>query len=55
MGDDIVTRLSCIYVAHGCGECTFCLAKAEIQRLTAEVNDLRLQVVTLSTPRSVGN
>ena len=30
-------------------------AADEIERLTAEVNDLRLQVVTLSTPRGVGN
>jgi len=36
--DDIVTRLQCIYDADGCGQCTFCLAKAEIESLRAEVD-----------------
>jgi hypothetical protein len=36
---DIVTRLQCIYDKDGCGQCTFCLAKAEIERLRAEVEE----------------
>jgi hypothetical protein len=35
MTDNIVTRLQCIYDKDGCGQCTFCLAKAEIERLRA--------------------
>lgn len=35
MTDDIVTRLRCNYADDGCGQCTFCLAKAEIERLRA--------------------
>lgn len=35
MADDIMTRLQCIYDKDGCGQCTFCLAKAEIERLRA--------------------
>jgi len=30
-----MTRLQCIYDKDGCGQCTFCLAKAEIERLRA--------------------
>ena len=37
VADDIVTRLQCIYNPDGCGQCTFCLAKAEIERLRAQV------------------
>ena len=36
MADSIVTRLQCIYEEDGCDQCTFCLAKAEIERLRAE-------------------
>jgi len=35
VADDIMTRLQCIYHKDGCGQCTFCLAKAEIERLRA--------------------
>lgn len=41
MGDDIVTRLGCAFPRHGttdCELCTFCLAKAEIERLRAVLN-----------------
>ena len=41
MADDIVKQLQCIYNKNGCGRCTFCLAKAEIERLRAEVERLR--------------
>lgn len=60
MHDDIVTRLGCAYPRHNvtdCGLCTFCLAKADIERLRTEnarlweadpasddVHDLRWQV-----------
>ena len=37
MADDIVTRLKCIYVEGGCGQCTFCLARNEIERLRSLV------------------
>jgi len=37
VADDIVTQLQCIYDKDGCGQCTFCLAKAEIERLRAQV------------------
>ena len=40
MTDDIVTRLRCIYDPDGCGQCTFCLAKAEIERLRGIAEDL---------------
>ena len=33
MTDDILTRLQCIYDKDGCGLCTFCLAKVEIENL----------------------
>lgn len=38
MDDDIVKRLGCALVSHGsaeqsCGECAYCLAAAEIERL----------------------
>jgi len=39
VADDIVTRLNCAYPRHGttdCELCTFCLAKAEIERLRTE-------------------
>ena len=40
MTDDIVKRLGCALVSHGsaeqsCGECAYCLAAAEIERLRA--------------------
>ena len=37
---DIVNQLQCIYNPDGCGRCTFCLAKAEIERLRSEVERL---------------
>jgi len=37
VADDIVKQLQCIYDKDGCGQCTFCLAKAEIERLRAQV------------------
>ena len=37
MADDIVTRLQCIYDEDGCGQCTFCLAKAKIEYLRTQV------------------
>jgi hypothetical protein len=40
VADDIVTRLQCIYNKDGCGQCTFCLAKAEIERLRALADQL---------------
>jgi len=40
MADDIVDRLQCIYDKDGCGQCTFCLAKAEIERLRAVSDQL---------------
>ena len=40
---DIVNQLQCIYNPDGCGRCTFCLAKAEIERLRAEVASLTQQ------------
>jgi len=41
VGDNIVERLGCALVSHGsaeqsCGECAYCLAAAEIERLRAE-------------------
>ena len=41
MADNIVTRLQCVYDPAGCDQCTFCLAKAEIERL--RVDNLRLE------------
>jgi hypothetical protein len=41
VADDIVKQLQCIYDKDGCGQCTFCLAKAEIERLQAENDELR--------------
>jgi hypothetical protein len=45
VADDIVTRLRCAYSTDGCAEdvwpceqCTFCAARAEIERLRAEVD-----------------
>ena len=40
MADDIVKRLQCIYEEDGCDQCTFCLAKAEIERLHDIVDQL---------------
>jgi hypothetical protein len=42
VADDILARLRCIYAAEGCGQCTFCVAKAEIERLREKVEDLRM-------------
>jgi hypothetical protein len=62
VADDIVTRLreiatewACPFCEPGpmgeCGQCLAMLAAAdEIERLYAEINDLRLQVVKLSLP-----
>jgi hypothetical protein len=55
VADDIVDRLRCTYVAEGCGQCTFCLARNEIELLQEEINDLRLQVVILSIPKETGD
>jgi hypothetical protein len=43
VADDIVTRLDCAYPRHGttdCELCTFCLAKAEIERLRGIAEEL---------------
>lgn len=40
MPDDIVTRLRCSYAEPPCEQCTFCAARAEIERLRAVCNDL---------------
>ena len=42
MADDIVTRLQCTYPSGEwpCEECTFCVARAEIERLRAQVEEL---------------
>lgn len=39
MGDDVMTRLQCTYPSGKwpCEECTFCVARAEIERLRAIV------------------
>lgn len=37
MADDIVTRLYCSYADPPCESCTFCAARAEIERLQAIV------------------
>jgi hypothetical protein len=47
--DDIVERLGCALVSHGsaeqsCGECAYCLAAAEIERLRAVLDAVDAQV-----------
>lgn len=54
MADDIVERLSCIYDADGCGQCTFCLAKAEIERLRAAGDALAATYVDIWQCRGIG-
>ena len=55
MTDDIVTRLRFIHCAADnstpCGTCLICQAADEIERLHAEINELRRQVVGLSLPQ----
>lgn len=48
MADDIMTRLQCAYhKGEGdeppCEQCTFCAARAEIDRLRAERDDWELE------------
>lgn len=38
MADDIVTRLYCSYSDPPCESCTFCAARAEIERWRAEAS-----------------
>lgn len=40
MGDDIVTRLYCSYADPPCEACTFCVARAEIERLRTADDEL---------------
>ena len=40
MADDIVTRLYCSYSDPPCESCTFCAARAEIERLRAHIEHL---------------
>ena len=40
MADDIIDRLYCCYADPPCEECTFCAARAEIERLRAVVDAL---------------
>jgi hypothetical protein len=49
VADDIVTRLRCIYDPDGCGQCTFCLAKAEIERLRAENAKQKTEIIRLES------
>lgn len=42
---DMVTRLRCTFVADGCGQCTFCLARNEIKRLRSINKSLRLDLI----------
>lgn len=37
MADDIVERLYCSYADPPCEQCTFCAARAEIERLRVEL------------------
>lgn len=52
MADDIVERLGCAYRhgTTGCGLCTFCLARAEIERLRARNAELLAQRQTPRRP-----
>ena len=36
MSDDIIARLRCSYADPPCESCTFCAARAEIERLRAD-------------------
>lgn len=40
MADDIIDRLRCSYADPPCEQCTFCAARAEIERLRALGDDL---------------
>jgi hypothetical protein len=40
VAEDIVERLRCTYTDDGCDQCTFCLARAEIERLRHTVDRL---------------
>ena len=51
MADDIVDFLQCIYDEDACGQCTFCLAKAEIERLRAVLD----AIDALHQPYSLGD
>ena len=41
MADDIIDRLRCSYADPPCEQCTFCAARAEIERLRTELSDTR--------------
>jgi predicted RNase H-like nuclease (RuvC/YqgF family) len=57
MNYDIVSRLHCAYREHGskdnCGQCTFCLAKAEIKRLQESSN--RWQATAAGLSQDISN
>lgn len=55
MADDIVTRLQCTYPSGEwpCEECTFCVARAEIERLRAAGDALADSVETALTGYSL--
>ena len=42
MADDIIARLRCSYADPPCEQCTFCAARAEIERLREREQDLRM-------------
>ena len=42
MADDIIARLRCSYADPPCKQCAFCAARAEIERLRAREQDLRM-------------